>query len=349
MSRLTIVSLLVALPSLACSSYRSDDGDSGAQTLGEIDTDAEGQDEVVDTEGDTSSGEKLDMGAPTDNPGGGGDGTGCKKIDLLFVIDNSGSMATEQTNLVAAFPEFVAAIQDVLPDATDLHVGVTKTDDLGIDPNSALSDAPPFAADPCVNQLGGLIDRATPVDGNSGYGEPCGFTSGERYMINGPALADEFACAATLGVHGSGLEKHVDAILGALDPADACSAGFVRDDALLVIVVITDEDDDWSAPDNLSTAERVAQWSAAIKAVEGDIETNVVFTLISGGSPPWGTCPPFDIMDPDTAKESDVLTALANTFTNAFEADVCAPGYVDVFAAAIGVIETACEDFEPIG
>ena len=37
----------------------------------------------------------------------GGDSStdaGCKKVDLLFVIDNSGSMADEQINLVSSFP-----------------------------------------------------------------------------------------------------------------------------------------------------------------------------------------------------------------------------------------------------
>lgn len=312
-------------------------GDDGAE-------DADQGDEAT-----TDTGPLLDMGQEEEGPGTTGDGDdGCKKIDLLFVIDNSGSMLTEQTNLIAAFPAFADTIQDVLPEASDLHVAVTTTDDLGLAPGSFGQDAQPFAEDPCVNTLGGLIDRETPADGNSGYGEPCGFSSGARYMVNGPDLAAEFACAAAVGVHGNGLERHADAILGALDPGSSCAQGFVRDDALLVIVVITDEDDDWSEPDISDAQARIDQWYAAIEAVEGGVETNVVFTLISGGSPPWGTCPPFEISDPDTAKESDVLTGLAQRFTNAFEADVCAPGYVDVFAEAIGVIETACETFVPI-
>ena len=343
-----LVPLLALLSSLSMACTESgEEADAGAVTLsagsGGTTTSESGEESTGD------EGAKLDFGPGNDSAAAtDGDGEGCEKIDLLFVIDNSGSMQTEQDNLIAAFPEFAATIQDVLPDASDLHIAVTTTDDLGLQPGSFGQDAQPFAEDPCMNQLGGLVDRATPVNGNSGYGEPCGFSSGQRYMTNGPALSQEFECAAAVGVHGNGLERHADAILGALDADDACAAGFVRDDALLVIVVITDEDDDWSEPDISDVEARVDQWYAAIEAVEGGVETNVVFTLISGGSPPWGTCPPFELDDPDTAKESDVLTTLARRFTNVFEADVCAPGYVDVFADAIGVIETACDEFVPI-
>ena len=348
----SLVSLISLLP-LVCSACADDEGgESGAVTVGA--SSATTASSASTTEGDSETvgdedGTKLDL-APDADGGAATDGgdAGCEKIDLLFVIDNSGSMQTEQNNLIAAFPEFASTIQQVLPDASDLHIAVTTTDDLGLQPGAFGQDAQPFAEDPCMNQLGGLVDRATPPDGNSGYGAPCGFGSGERYMTNSPALAEEFACAAAVGVHGNGLERHADALINALDPTDACSAGFVRDDALLVIVVITDEDDDWSEPDISDVQARVDQWYAAIEAVEGGVETNVVFTLISGGSPPWGTCPPFDLNDPDTAKESDVLSALARRFTNVFEADVCAPGYVDVFADAIGVIETACDEFVPI-
>src|SRR5690242_21671906 len=36
---------------------------------------------------------------------------GCAKADFLFVIDNSGSMADEQDNLIASFPGFIDTIQ----------------------------------------------------------------------------------------------------------------------------------------------------------------------------------------------------------------------------------------------
>ena len=55
-------------------------------------------------------GTEVDAGNGGGGGGGGGgnvDALGCSKMDLLFVIDNSGSMGEEQTNLIANFPTFI--------------------------------------------------------------------------------------------------------------------------------------------------------------------------------------------------------------------------------------------------
>jgi len=62
--------------------------------------------------------------------GGGGGGSGdapvfdALKMDILFVIDNSGSMSQEQTNLVANFPQFVSVLE---ASNLDYRVAVTTT------------------------------------------------------------------------------------------------------------------------------------------------------------------------------------------------------------------------------
>ncbi|MFI5293357.1 MAG: hypothetical protein ACHQ02_10870, partial [Candidatus Limnocylindrales bacterium] len=48
----------------------------------------------------------------------------CEKIDFLFVVDNSGSMGEEQTNLATNFPAFIALIED---SGLDYRVAVTTT------------------------------------------------------------------------------------------------------------------------------------------------------------------------------------------------------------------------------
>jgi hypothetical protein len=66
-------------------------------------------------DGDSGGGVKLDVGAGDGTATAeGGDGVGCAKADFLFVIDNSGSMADEQDNLIASFPGFIATIQQTL-------------------------------------------------------------------------------------------------------------------------------------------------------------------------------------------------------------------------------------------
>jgi hypothetical protein len=112
------------------------------------------------TESSTGAGEttgvKLDLGAQGDF--GRPDGEGCRKLDFLFVIDNSNSMANEQSLLIDAFPGFVAAIEAGLPQATDFHIGVTKTDVFGFD-----DDPTPDPQNPCPYQLGGLLATSTPA------------------------------------------------------------------------------------------------------------------------------------------------------------------------------------------
>src|SRR5207247_2514797 len=60
-------------------------------------------------------------------PGAGGSGgAGCDRVDIVFGIDNSPSMAPHQQALAEAFPKFVQAIYEKLPDK-DLHVGITTS------------------------------------------------------------------------------------------------------------------------------------------------------------------------------------------------------------------------------
>lgn len=295
--------------------------------------------------GESSTGIKLDVLPDEDLPADGNAEAGeegCQKVDFLFVIDNSNSMSDEQQLLIASFPGFIAAIEDALPSAADFHIGVTKTDVFGFD------DSPvPDPANPCAYQLGGLLSHATPPDAKTGTGLDCEFESGANYMIEGPLLADEFACVAAVGTKGNTGERQAEATLAALDDQSACSAGFLRKDALTVVVVITDEDDDWSAPD--SDAQTNAQaWYEGVLAAEDGIDGNLVFVLISGGGPKWPDCGPLDLMTMTGADDSPKLSAWAQKFGNHELSSVCSPGYADSLAAAIGVIETACSQFEPI-
>jgi len=50
---------------------------------------------------------------------------GCNAVDILFVLDNSGSMCFHQKSLAQAFPKFADAIFDHLPAGTSVHVGIT--------------------------------------------------------------------------------------------------------------------------------------------------------------------------------------------------------------------------------
>ncbi len=69
------------------------------------------------------------------NPGGtsspgcdaaSGEDCQCNAVDLLFVIDNSASMGVHRQAIADAFPTFIAEMNSSLPPGTDLHVGLTR-------------------------------------------------------------------------------------------------------------------------------------------------------------------------------------------------------------------------------
>jgi len=292
----------------------------------------------------TGDGPKLDLAVPD---AGTGSDEGCTKIDFLFVVDNSNSMAAEQALLTAALPGFITAIQAALPDTSDYQIGVTKTDVFGFDDNPN-----PDPQNPCPYALGGLLSHATPDGQKTGTGPSCNFASGKNFMTAGPSLAQEFSCTASVGVKGNTGETQAAALLAAVGPElaapGACNEAFLRPDALLVVVMITDEDDDWSPPD-ADKQQNAAAWSTALIAAKNDLPENLAFVLISGGDPRWPDCKDISPNDFTGAAASPNLTALATSIPSHNLGNVCQAGYEDTLAAAIATISTACESFTPPG
>ncbi len=304
-------------------------GPGGAGTSGE---DPDGSTESEEDSGDADDGDEsppsFDVGS---GMGGGGDEghPGCRGIDFLFVVDNSGSMLDEQISLVTSFPGFVSEIEQTLEDdAKDFHVMVIDTDDgTGFDP------FPPPGT--CEAELGaGIVSDSTLY--------PCGFPDGRRYVTNAdPNLPGAFGCAAYVGVNGSGGERPAQAMGRALvDLAgpDDCNEGFLRDDALLVVTFITDEEDD----DSPGTP---AHWlEPLIEAKDGDLESIVMLGLFDDRDLPNPVC------TDHSAQQAPKLAEFVSAFGDrALRGSVCADSYDGFFAEAVGVIDQACSDFEPPG
>ena len=176
---------------------------------------------------------KQDLEGITVGDGTSGEPQRCTKVDLLFVIDNSGSMQNEQEALVASFPGFVDGMRTQLADVLGYNVGVTTTDVFR-------AHLPPLC------EIMGSLVTSTVGAGSDSSNMECGpYVSGGRYMTEEDDLAAKFACAATVGTVGNPEERPIEAALAALSPeANApggCNEGFLRHDALLVVVVITDE------------------------------------------------------------------------------------------------------------
>ena len=182
--------------------------------------------------------------------GGSGDGPACvtedtfasdgrRKLDILFVVDDSPSMATMDAKLATAYPLLAAAFAAPQDFRFNLHVAVVSAS-LG---GGKFGDVPGCEA-------GGPGDR----QGRFSHPEGAGLSPGETFMrINGGPVnftkdpGEVFGALARLGSGGCPYPQPLGAARRALvkarDPADPDNAGFLRDDAELGIVIITNEDD----------------------------------------------------------------------------------------------------------
>jgi hypothetical protein len=123
-----------------------------------------------------------------------------------------------------------------------------------------------------------------------------------------------------------------------LNGAGQCNEGFVRDDAILVVTIITDEEENGDSVGN------PASWAQAlIDAKLGNEQAVVVLGLIGDIDLPGSPCEDLDAMP------SPRLRQFVSFFTNGVTGSVCAPDYAPFFLDAVSVIDTACDEFTPEG
>jgi hypothetical protein len=168
------------------------------------------------------------------------------QIDILFMIDNSSSMSPMQQKLYDQLPSFMQVLQD-LPTAPSLHVAVVSSD-MGAPSDTTIGctqygDQGQFQSQP----------RGTCTDTTLAPGAT--FISDEDLTPNytNPDISKVFQCIAFLGDQGCGFEHQLASIDRALGADGAAAPGtnaqFLRHDAYLGIVILTNEDD-CSAPAN---------------------------------------------------------------------------------------------------
>lgn len=163
-----------------------------------------------------------------------------RSLDLLFVIDDSASMADERESLRRNFPAFMNVLKSQPGGLPDLHIGVVSTS-LGSGSASGVAGCAP-GGDRGEFLRGRGACSAVPRDPFIDVIFDCGY----KPNYDGD-LTDVFSCIADLGTNGCGYEQPLAAARRALggDPVGApyTNAGFLRDDALLGVIIITDEDD----------------------------------------------------------------------------------------------------------
>ncbi len=161
-----------------------------------------------------------------------------RDVDILFLVDNSGSMQEEQASLEANFHRFIDVLQSLDGGLPNVHIAVT-TSDLG----TSTADGPDSGDRFGCNGKGNNGAMVPLAPGGPRYIEDIDDKQGGRARNYTGALTDVFAQIANVGTLGCGIEQHLEGVKRALDPANAINAGFLRDDAYLAVVVIGDEDD----------------------------------------------------------------------------------------------------------
>ena len=160
-------------------------------------------------------------------------------IDILFVIDNSGSTSDKQTVFAANFPKFVDALDGFVGGRPNLHIGVVSTTvDIGVDGFGGACH-PATADDGRLHATASTTGCPTPT---GAYISDIAQPSGRVTNYTG-TLSDTLSCIAQLGAVGCGFEAPLEAMKRALDGSRPENAGFLRDGAFLAVVILTDEDD----------------------------------------------------------------------------------------------------------
>lgn len=232
------------------------------------------------------------------------------RVDVVLAVDDSTSMQEEiaalQGPVLASFPAALMSLGDGLVDFQLAVIDGCAT--------------PPYFHD----------------WGESG---PCGLSTGRNHMVStSPSFADEYACVMDLTTRGFGGapdactganddEQPLGAAAAALADRDGVNAGFLRDDAALLVVAITDEDE---RPIPRRSPLEIAE---ALVAAKGDVEH--VFVLGIGGD--------HDCRGPyGEAYDARTLRAVVDLFIAAGRGwwwDLCEGRLDEAFAAAIAAME----------
>jgi hypothetical protein len=129
-----------------------------------------------------------------------------RKVDVLWVVDNSGSMSDKQMQLGNAFTDFV---QGFIALNLDYQLGVVTTDLSNSSQSGKLQGSPTFL---------------TPAT---------------------PNIVSTFQSRVNVGTSGDATERGLGAAKAALSEPlrSGFNAGFLRDDAVLSVLFLSDEDD----------------------------------------------------------------------------------------------------------
>ena len=210
-----------------------------------------------------------------------------RQLDLLFVIDTSGSTREEQAALAAAMPALLTHLEQRPGGMPGTHIGVVSSD-MGAGPMPIGSSCRP------AGDRGALQVRAG-----------CGLDPAQARFINVGAdrepnftgtLAETVGCLVQLGSDGCGYDQPLVSMEAAVSPRPGNSEnwGFQRAGALLAVVILADEDD--------CSGEPTSTFYQDVRPGEGMSLRCATLGHVCGGQPvpaqagftaPLSTCEPY--------------------------------------------------------
>jgi hypothetical protein len=150
-----------------------------------------------------------------------------RKMDILWVIDNSGSMDSSQRNLTASFQTFINKFQQ---NGYDFHMAVTGTDAWRA-----------FYQSNATNK--DMLRRARPGEINFTTNPLTYKTNSGVFVMdqNTPNLSNIFLVNAMQNINGTGDERAFASMKEFLSFTG--KSDFRRSDAILAVIIVSDEDD----------------------------------------------------------------------------------------------------------
>jgi hypothetical protein len=278
--------------------------------------------------GGNQSNDQVDAGSGSAGSGGSGEMTGCSKMDLLFVIDNSGSMQEEQANLITNFPKLINVLEQ---SQLEYRVAVTTT---ARNYNYFITVGGMTIPLSTMGESGAMLKKGTMT---------------KRWIDKGdPDVVGTFSALANVGIYGSGDEMPLGAVRDAFEDrmTDGTNTGFRRDDALLGIVILTDENDcSYETPVTFpdgetflceSMMEPVASYKTFLDQYTGN-PTRWAASIIAGPGP--GDC---SSMFGDAVEATRLIEFKSLVGANAILSSICDGNLSTGLGQATMLFESAC-------
>ncbi|MSP62530.1 MAG: hypothetical protein EXR72_19800 [Myxococcales bacterium] len=177
------------------------------------------------------------------------------QVDVLFMIDNSGSMWPMSDELRSRFGNLLKVFEDLAARGAylDLQIGVVSSDyGSGSTGSAGCQPSPGGQQGKLIDLRAGAPNACQPPLG-AGRFLKYRYGAGGKSSHNlpkGQSLLETFTCMASVGASGCGFEHPLESVYAALHNKLPENAGFVRDGALLAVVFITNEDDCSAPPDS---------------------------------------------------------------------------------------------------